>query len=138
VTRTLVRARAFLIVAAGLALTSVSVACSSTPRTLPLPVAGFPDRCRGVGVEATLGGDPSDPRVTWLVSADGSQTPLVWPSGWTGRFTPSLEVLDAKGTVRYRQGDAVSAACLAGPAEHPASLLMIEGLTQTQGDSGLP
>jgi hypothetical protein len=93
-----------------------------------LPAAGFPDRCRGVGLEAVLMGDPFDPRVTWLNRAGGGETPLVWPPGWLARFSPSMEVVDSNGVVRLRQGQSITGACLKGPAEAPGSLMMIEGL----------
>jgi hypothetical protein len=103
----------------------VAVGCS-TQR--PLPVTRFPDVCRGVGLEATLAGSPSDARVTWLLHGGGAETPLVWPRGWSARFSPSLEVLDEQGRVRLRGGDRIGGGCLKGPPGDPGSVMMVEGL----------
>jgi hypothetical protein len=94
----------------------------------PLPTAEFPERCRGVAVEATLAGDAGDPRIAWLVHDSGDETPLLWPSGWSARFAPSLEVLDDRGVVRMRSGDRFASVCLKGGADDPSSVMMVEGL----------
>jgi hypothetical protein len=103
----------------------------STQQTLP--VAQFPDRCRGVGIDGVLAGSVSDPRVTWLETEQGGQLPLVWPPGWRARFSPDLQVLDDQGVVRMKAGDRVSSICEKGPAGDPSRVVMIEGLT-TGGD----
>lgn len=71
--------------------------------------------CAGGGwIGATIHGSPNDPAVVWVDRA-GSHLRLAWPSaGYTARFTPSLEVLDASGAVVFREGDAVAGGCETG------------------------
>jgi hypothetical protein len=93
----------------------------------PLPLAPEPNACRGIGLDATLAGSATDERVTWLVRAEsGVETPLVWPPEWQARFAPSLEVVDPRGIVRFRQGDHFTAACVKGPPEALHSVLMLD------------
>jgi hypothetical protein len=53
----------------------------------------------------------------------------VWPTrrrvppGFTARFTPQLEVLNANGDVVAREGTGVTGGCMAGPG--PNALLLI-------------
>lgn len=101
-------------------------ACGSAPR--PLPTAKFTDVCLGVGVQATLHGGAEDPRVTWLLMEGGAEKALLWPPRWTARFAPALEVVDPDGRIRFRDGDAVTEVCFAGPPEAPFSTLRIAGL----------
>ena len=82
--------------------------------------------CRGVGLDATIRGDPADPRIVWLVTDRGREIDVVWPPGWAARFTPSLEVLDPAGNVRYHEGDAVTGGCVVGPANDPGSLIELD------------
>ena len=82
----------------------------------PLPtIATDNGGCRGVGLEAHITGNPSDPRLVWLVGLQGDRTDVIWPPGYTARFTPRVEVLDQEGAVVYRDGDAVSGGCVTGP-----------------------
>ena len=39
---------------------------------------------------------------------------LVFPKGFTARFTPRLEILDANGQVRFREGSAITGGCVWG------------------------
>jgi len=39
----------------------------------------------------------------------------VWPAGYTARFTPQIEVLDASRRVRYVAGDVIEGGCVTGP-----------------------
>jgi hypothetical protein len=39
---------------------------------------------------------------------------LVFPRGFTARFTPRLEIFDASGKVRFRDGDAITEGCVWG------------------------
>src|ERR1700693_3957017 len=98
------------------AILSALVACSVSPTPSPVALptlASDNGGCRGVGlVDSTLAGSPTDPRVTWLVSHGGVRSEIVWPPGFTARFTPHLEVLDAVGTVLFRAGDRISAGCV--------------------------
>lgn len=72
--------------------------------------------CGGVGLDAIVAGDPTDPHLVWLVnqgpgSGSGGRRDVVWPPGYRARFTPSLVVLDTSDTVRLREGDRVGGAC---------------------------
>ena len=71
--------------------------------------------CRGVGLDATLTGNPSDPRIAWLVASTGRRIDIMWPPGYTARFEPLLEVLNADGTVVFREGSNVTDGCVTGP-----------------------
>lgn len=105
------------------ALGLVLAACNSAPSAAPtnaagnllLPTIGMPQACAGVGTEAILAGDPSDPRVAWLVSS-GTRVDVVFPPGFTARFGPTLEVLNASGAVVAHAGDRIDGYCVtAGP-----------------------
>lgn len=90
---------------------------SPTLETFALPtVNGASDACAGIGlVGATLTGDPHDPRVAWLKSpANGGRIDIVFPPGFSARFTPRLEILDAAGQVVARDGDPVEGGCDTG------------------------
>jgi len=128
--------RLFIAVAAFLGLTLVACAVAEEPTAIPsatvvirpLPLAPNPDICRGMGMDGLINGAPDDPRVAWIITGFGRETPLVWPAGWTARFGPTLEIVDASGSVRFRRGDIVSGICLEGPPNAPSSLVMISGL----------
>ena len=91
----------------------------------PLPMVPPPDLCRGVGLDATLVGDPRDPRLVWLDTASGVRKELVWPPGYQARFDPTLEVLDPRGSIVFRAGDHVDEGCTMGPAHDPTLFLLI-------------
>ena len=95
-----------------------------------LPETTFANVCRGIGVEGRLTGSPNDPRIAWL---EPGGRRLVWPVGFVARFTPTLEVLDRDGQLVMEEGDAVTGACVKGPADAPDSVLMIEGLLTPRG-----
>lgn len=130
------RNRHKVVLAVAVALALVAAACSSGPTPAPLPTSFVIDvptlpaageGCRGIGIVGTLEGDPNDPRVTWLSTADGRRE-LVWPAGYHARFyrfVANLEILDATGNVVHRQGDSIDGACVAGPAGDPGSILLI-------------
>jgi hypothetical protein len=84
--------------------------------------SGIPVACAGVGIDAILRGDATDPRVAWLVNSLGTRVDVEWPVGYKARFSPKLEVLDAAGTVVLREGDAVTGAC--GMSQPGVLLLM--------------
>lgn len=100
------------------ALVLVLSACAQTYR---LPTLENEDGwCRGIGYGGKLRGDPADPRVAWGESETRTNAliirqELVWPIGYTARFSPELEVLDASGSVRYRAGDTIAGGCTTGP-----------------------
>ena len=71
--------------------------------------------CGGIGFnDGTLRGDPHDPRVAWLDLGSSGTMDLVFPKGFTARFTPRLEILDANGQVRFREGSAITGGCVWG------------------------
>lgn len=113
----------FLLLLAALVAAS---GCGALPRPLPA-VESWTGACRGVGLEATLTGDASDPRVAWLIGSDGRRRDIIWPPGYAARFTPRLEVLDEKGIVVFQDGSPVSGGCVTGPdAQGP--LLIAPGI----------
>ena len=103
------------------------VGACAVPQPLPT-VEVFSGACRGVGLESHITGDPSDPRIAWLVQdVGGKRLDVIWPPGYKARFTPRLEVLDEKGAVAFHDGDPVTGGCTTGPdAQGP--LLIAPGL----------
>jgi hypothetical protein len=89
------------------------------PGAFALPtVTDLPDVCAGIGLGATLAGSPADPRVAWITDSEtGSRLDVLFPPGFTARFTPSLEVLNASGTEVAKAGDQVSGGCVMGSNE---------------------
>jgi hypothetical protein len=80
----------------------------------PVPPAS-PQPCAGVGLDATLRGDPSDPAITWLEDrATGARIAVTWPAGFRARFVPALEVMDLTGRVVHREADLIDGACVDG------------------------
>jgi hypothetical protein len=51
------------------------------------------------GLGGILHGSPTDARLAWLANDAGGRTELLWPWGFTARFTPELEVVARDGTV---------------------------------------
>jgi len=119
----------------GLLVASLLGACSSPPATVspiptsagsfgPRPPASGPvlrtvdvsgTACAGIGVtDGTLHGNPQDPRVAWLDLGSNGTRDLVFPLGFTARFEPRLEILDAGGGVRFRDGDTITEGCVWG------------------------
>lgn len=71
--------------------------------------------CLGVGLDPVyLQGDPADPRIAWLETSSGRRSETIWEAGFTARFAPDLEVLDASGQVVYRAGDLIEEYCAVG------------------------
>jgi hypothetical protein len=66
-------------------------------------------------MDTTLAGDPSDPRLAWLIQPGGKRLDVVWPPEFTARFVPTLEILDAAGDVVFRAGDPVDGGCTDNP-----------------------
>ncbi len=107
------------VIALGLSLSACnafrSPARTNAAGNLVLPTIDTPQACAGVGTEAVLAGSASDPRVAWLVSS-GTRVDVVFPSGFSARFNPSLEVLNAAGAVVGRAGDRIDGYCVtSGP-----------------------
>jgi hypothetical protein len=83
--------------------------------------------CRGVGADLVIHGSATDPRVTRATGEDGDRRfEILWPVGYSARFVPGLQVLDASGTVVAREGDRLTGACGAGetPSGQP---IWVEG-----------
>jgi hypothetical protein len=82
--------------------------------------------CRGIGLDATLVGDPGDPRRVWLVDAVSQERiEIVWPAGYRARFTPAIEILDEAGQIVMTAGNQVTTACAIG-GDAGAPLLIID------------
>jgi len=114
---------------AGFIGAAVLLGCVSRPVPTPtralgpgeawLPVTNWtlPDGstllCAGGGFvgDFRLRGSPIDPRLVWMANPDGSRTDLSWPSGYSARFVPGLEVLDQNGRVVGRDGTLVTGGC---------------------------
>jgi hypothetical protein len=99
------------------AQTSVAPSSLIALPTLPPPIglpSGAQMGCRGVGIDAVLRGDATDPRVAWLVTSTGARLDVYWPSGYRARFSPNLEILDATGSVVLRSDAHLSGACVSG------------------------
>jgi len=107
---------------AALGLVVLLAGCSPSPSptgtaafTLPT-VSSSDGACAGIGLlNETLAGSPSDPRLAWLVRPGGQRLDVEWPPGFTARFAPGLEILDASGDVVFRAGDTVDGGCTGDP-----------------------
>jgi hypothetical protein len=67
----------------------------------------------GVGRDATIHGSAADPRLAWAIdNGSGERVELVWPLGYTARFSPALTILDRDGLVVAHEGDLIIGSCL--------------------------
>ena len=104
----------------GLTAAVLVLSLSACGQTLTLPtVARANGWCREIGYDGVLRGDPDDPRVAWgehqtRVNHVVLRKELVWPPGYTARFTPELEILDASHQIRFVAGDLIEGGCLGG------------------------
>ena len=71
-------------------------------------------------VTGALEGDPADPELVWLRSADNQRLSIVWPAGFTVRFEPGATLYDENGVLVARAGDAVVLNQVS-PAQHAGS-----------------
>jgi hypothetical protein len=114
---------------AALVATLALVVAACGPETLSLPTEERTAEqlsCAGIGLDATLAGDASDPRRAWLVQAgSGDRIDVVWPAGYRARFAPAIEVVDAGGNVVMTEGDQVTTACVIG-GDPEAPLLIVD------------
>jgi hypothetical protein len=109
-------------------------ACAAATPTRPLgpgeqwvPVANWkagpfgPELlCAGTGwvPPGALHGSANDPRLVWVTRGAGTRRLEVgWPLGYSARFTPQLELLDAAGSVVGHEGTAVGGGCLTADAD---------------------
>jgi hypothetical protein len=59
-------------------------------------------------VVGTLAGDPDRaPHAVWLVAADGREVPVLWPRGFSARFTDGVELFDRFNVVVAGEGDTI-------------------------------
>jgi hypothetical protein len=72
--------------------------------------------CGGGGFvkEPRLRGSADDPRRVWMEDASGKRIELAWPPGFSVRFTPRLEVLNARGDVVALDGSRAASGCGTG------------------------
>jgi hypothetical protein len=76
----------------------------------------------GVGRDATIHGSAADPRLAWAIDTGSSaRVELVWPLGYTARFTPDLAILDRDGQVVAHEGDLIIGSCL-NSADEPGAI----------------
>lgn len=73
---------------------------------------GNPVVCKGSGivphgVEGILDGQAGAKDPVWLVNQTGARISVVWPEGFTVRFTPRVELLNEKGAIVATGGDPV-------------------------------
>jgi hypothetical protein len=122
--------------AVGLALSAVLVVGCQTrlpaPTATPSGMLALPtidtsewDACAGVGIDggARLDGDPNDVRVAWLIQS-GQRRDVVFPQGLAARFTPALEIVNARGVVVARAGDEVVGGCVVGDPPNTPLLIL--------------
>jgi len=130
------RIRSFwcVVLPVGLAAACGAPQPSSTPSPVPTPAVVLPTvhelghACAGVNLDAALAGDPTDPRVAWL-KPDGApnRIEIVFPPGFSARFSPHLEILDAVGVVVAREGDHIDGGCVISPSEADPLLVLWDG-----------
>jgi hypothetical protein len=109
-----------------LAAVAIVAGCGLAPwqPTTELPtLAGYNGACRDVALNGHVTGDLADARVAWLVDDRGGRRDIVWPPGYSARFTPKLEILDEKGVVAFRDGDSVRGGCVTGRDPHGPLLI---------------
>ena len=93
------------------------------PTVAAEPPGETPAAWAGVGLAAVLQGAAWDPSLAWLEHLDGGgRQEVIWPAGYSARFVPQLEILDATGRVVMRQDDFVDGGCSTGL---PGVLLLI-------------
>jgi hypothetical protein len=99
--------------------------------TTQLPtIASDGGGCRGVGLDAVLRGNAADPGVAWVESqlpGAAQRLDVVFPSGFSARFSPSLEILDGDGHVVAVAGDAITGGCVTGPDARGPLLILGAG-----------
>jgi hypothetical protein len=96
--------------------------------TMQLPTIAFDgSACRGVGLDAVLRGSAADPRLAWVESqltTPAHRVDVVFPTGFSARFVPNLEILDPDGRVIAVAGDAITGGCTTG-ADAQGPLLIL-------------
>jgi hypothetical protein len=98
--------------------------CGPAPKPQSnLPTVATFNECAGVGTSGHIASNPADPRIAWLALESGIRREVIWPPGYTARFTPKLEILDETGAVAFRDGDSVGGGCVTGPDEDSPLLI---------------
>ena len=114
-------------------LGAVVVACGTGPERSPQPspstvalalrTMAVTGSCAGVGLDAELHGDPKDPSIAWLTSLlpagdqpdpGADRLEVVWPTGYTAVFDPTLRVIEPTGQTAMQEGDHVDGGCVTG------------------------
>ncbi|HET7829191.1 MAG TPA: hypothetical protein VFL03_06515 [Candidatus Limnocylindrales bacterium] len=101
-------------IAVALGLSLAVLACGRALPGAEVGGIGIDQACAGVGMQAFLHGSPTDPRAAWVVSITGEEIDVLFPPGYTARFTPSLQVVDRTGAIAMEEGDYVYGACVVG------------------------
>jgi hypothetical protein len=115
-----------LFVACLTALVLTGAACTRS-MSLPSDPRWLGGGCRGTGTDMVIRGAADDPRVSWATTPDGGQrVEIVWPVGYSARFTPQLEVLDSAGVVVARDGDYLTGWCATADTT-PGQPVWVEG-----------
>jgi hypothetical protein len=114
---------------------SATNAGPSLPPLATLQVSGPNAICAGVGLIAVLRGNPSDPHLAWIEQfpRGGGRQEVIWPAGFSARFTPLLEILDETGLPLIHEGDFVGGAC---GSPQPGTVLLVPPLLALRLDCG--
>ncbi len=104
-----------------------SVAPDSFPRTATLATIEAAV-CHDTGIRGVVHSDPDDPRVAWLVEADGREYDIVWPHGYRAEFfllgdEVFLRTYDHKGRVFVTTTDIPRSVCATG---NPGVVLLMQ------------
>lgn len=101
-------------IAAAIALSLGVLACGRALPGAEIGGIGIDQACAGVGMQAFLHGSPTDPRTAWVESITGEEIDVLFPRGYSARFTPTLQVADRTGAIAMEEGDYVYGACVVG------------------------
>jgi hypothetical protein len=85
------------------------------PQTFALETAPWYGRgCAGLAVPSVLHGDPNDPHHVWIepVTGEPKRLEVLFPPGYTARFSPQLVLMGPDDEVVGREGSRVSGYCI--------------------------
>jgi hypothetical protein len=107
----------------------------SLPPLATAQVSGPNTPCAGVALAVVLRGSPLDPHLAWIEQFPhgGGRQEVIWPVGFSPRFSPQLEILDESGRPVIREGDFVEGACV---SPQPGTLLLAPPLLALRLDCG--
>jgi hypothetical protein len=90
---------------------SSSAAKVVTIPTEPSPPAGQVDLCPTAAFTPfTLAGDPAKSPPVWGINSFGDVFAITWPTGFTARFSPGLQIIDPTGAVVATGGVVITGA----------------------------